>query len=306
MAKAKAGKKATKKRESVDEEAAKMSGTSIWRDGPKLASGGDLSEMSKVRVYSVLSRPPLTTSPTVRHRHHDVLAHHQDPELGGLRSQAGKSARGSRQILELPSDVGLQLVVSNGALEGKRILVLEPVQPFRILDLPPEIRIMIYQQLMSEPEPIEAIAHADAVAGCWLRVVRVSHRDRAAHLAQGLTFDARSGKYIGQGPSDFGVARVNKQMAAEALPVMYGDNTFKLTNTLLLDLFLERIESQRAYLQHVVVFGGLVDPRVGRRLADKFLTCGRLREITVLSHNIVVALGDDPVGSLRAALAKVG
>lgn len=145
--------------------------------------------------------------------------------------------------------LSFQLVVTKGGLKGRRVFLYEDVSAFRFLDLPAEIRTIIYNFLVETDESIRisSFTGKDKIK----RAVQASfHLDDASHR-EGIEYDAAAETYLGQPPSPVMVAQVNRQISDEVLPLVYGSNTFSFTTLGDLKVFLEDIGSNRRHLRHI-------------------------------------------------------
>jgi len=137
-----------------------------------------------------------------------------NPNSGGPITEMSKYDTKSKDFFQI-IDVRHQdaftlrpLFINNGPLKGKHVLVLEPPQPFRFLDLPPEIRTMIYGFLFEENEPISIIRFK--IRGMPRRLVISSFMEVEKH--RGLQWDAKVGTWINQPPSKLALLAVSKQL----------------------------------------------------------------------------------------------
>ncbi|GAB7357715.1 hypothetical protein MBLNU459_g0378t1 [Dothideomycetes sp. NU459] len=122
------------------------------------------------------------------------------------------------------------MMISSGILKGRQILVLQPDQTpttsVSLLDLPPEVRNIIYCALLVKPgqDP------------CYVRGKQFKHLRCL-------------------GPESFGLFRTSRQVYQEAATVYYGFNKFNFTDTTTLLHYLTRIGSSTKFLRHVEVDG---------------------------------------------------
>ncbi|KAK5708636.1 hypothetical protein LTR17_020526 [Elasticomyces elasticus] len=91
--------------------------------------------------------------------------------------------------IEHPEAFTLRPVVPlSGAYMHRKILVLEPyTKIFRFMDLPPELRVVVYEMVLSEPNPISMTTYK-------FRPVRETFPNQA--LYQDLKWDPSLGKWI--------------------------------------------------------------------------------------------------------------
>lgn len=145
-------------------------------------------------------------------------------------------------------------MLTDGSHKGARVLLLEPVEVepvevFRFLDLPSEIRNMIYSELFTETEPI--LISSITVVYVGKRPVRSGFEHGVKH--KGLEWDRKNKKWLGQPPSAFALLRTCKQILKEAASVAYGDNSFSFDFSDGLKLFLQATGSMRQYLREIHV-----------------------------------------------------
>lgn len=95
------------------------------------------------------------------------------------------------------------------------------------MSLPQELRTIIYKMTLCEPHSVFLVNFK--VPGRACRSVLRGHELRAGH--EGLTWGKQQGKWLGLAPSNLAITQVNHEVSLEALPVAYGDNTFKFFET---------------------------------------------------------------------------
>lgn len=140
-------------------------------------------------------------------------------------------------------------MVTEGPLAGKRVLVLEPVTGFRFLDLPAEIRNIIYSYLLEEDKEIQIRSYKPN--GCKRRPVSGDFSPGTYMSHHGLTWDKLTGKWLGQPWSAYALLLVCKHMLEETATMAYGTNKFWPRTMRDADIWLSAIGSMRRYIRHI-------------------------------------------------------
>ena len=142
------------------------------------------------------------------------------------------------------------------------------------MDLPAEIRTMIYGHLLEEDSLIGMSTYKPNQQK--RRPVRESFVAGTYTARQGLSWDRESKKWKGHEPSAASILSVSKLLTQEAAPVLYGNNTFQFFNLGDLDVFLECVGNMRAGLRCISlrsryssrVWNNSKAPSVVRKLKD--------------------------------------
>ena len=121
------------------------------------------------------------------------------------------------------------LIVTQGPYKGNRVFMLQSQGGFRFLELPPEIRTMIYACITENEGPISISTHKRPNEA--RRPVLSNYNQPAFAL---------------------NILRASKQVLKEVAPMMYSNNEFRFNGGLSdLKVFLDRIGSMRAYVRHI-------------------------------------------------------
>lgn len=172
------------------------------------------------------------------------------------------------QAIQVRSEFAFTLqpvLLNNGAAPSIQALMLIPWRPFPFLDLPAEIRQMVYRIVC---ESSEAIA---------IRKIR--------RPSSGLTWSSReptSEERIGTAPQDFfSLSLVSKKTKHEVVPVAYSFNRFTFGNFTVLSDFLIAIRHRaRMNLRHLTL--PQAQYRTGQITQQAFSLLNSARNLTVL------------------------
>ena len=285
LGKRSSGKKIEGKDMGKDQKQVVPAGTQAWRKESKLLSGGSLSQMSKVRIVSSVW-PHFDQVLTLSQYDSDtglfsqkVNIQHDDAFVLNTVSVTHSCSTGHSPTRTYP-DRSPQLLMTEGPLKGKHVLVLDPIEPFFFLDFPAEIRLMIYRLLMVESKPIRLTTYTPPFG--TRRSVRSTFDDRRAHSKDSYRFSKDQGKYLDQPPSNFALARVSKQIAAEAAPVIYGDNTFAFEKLSEMGVFINRIGVMSKHVKHLAVVGyEAYTQGKGRAIFNQLSSATNLRDLGI-------------------------
>ncbi|TKA78914.1 hypothetical protein B0A55_03916 [Friedmanniomyces simplex] len=101
------------------------------------------------------------------------------------------------------------VILYEGLCKDHKALVLEPyTKAFRFLDLPPELRAMVYDMLLKEPMPIDMSTYKPNHKP--RHPCRTTFRDKKLHAAS--NWDSKIGKWLDQPPSSAtSLCRINRQ-----------------------------------------------------------------------------------------------
>lgn len=124
--------------------------------------------------------------------------------------------------------IRVQMVITSGILKGRQVFVLEPnVQPDEgcpFLELPPEVRNMIYMELLVHKggEKFQVTGNQARYIRCW-------------------------------GPTSLQMLRTCHQIYQEAAAIYYGLNNFSFTSTTTLMHYLQKIETSVRFLRTIEI-----------------------------------------------------
>lgn len=145
----------------------------------------------------------------------------------------------------------VQLIPTEGPLAGQTILVLQHTATFRFLDLPPEIRNMIYGLLIDQPKAVTISSYKPI--GKERRPMPLPSTSAGYVSRRAHTRDRKNGKllYDQPHPRPHNLLRVCKQVQVETGFLLYGETTFSFCNWSDASLFLSDIGSMRRFLRRI-------------------------------------------------------
>ncbi|KAF7194336.1 hypothetical protein HII31_04369 [Pseudocercospora fuligena] len=137
------------------------------------------------------------------------------------------------------------LVIPDGTFKGHTVLmvvanrpdVVTPKHPFRLMDVPPELRLRIYGYVLTLGEEGKEgrvtldtynwspLGEKDTRQKCVTKGFKRSHN---SPWHKDLMWAKQEAKWVGGEPSPFSLLLVNKQIDIEATPIAYSSNCFKI------------------------------------------------------------------------------
>jgi hypothetical protein len=133
----------------------------------------------------------------------------------------------------------LQILITEGPLKGHHAVLLAPVQPFRFMALPSELRSLIHGYLLQEDKPIQIISK-----GSPRRPVRGTDFMKSRCIS-------RPGISIERNRSNAALLQVSKAILSEAAPTLYGNNTFDFGSREDCHVFLDTIDRMKVLVRHI-------------------------------------------------------
>ena len=127
--------------------------------------------------------------------------------------------------------------------------MLDAIPAFRFLDLPAEIRTMIYSLLLEEDGDINISTYKPVHKP--RRPVRRGFLAGPFTSRGGLTWNKEDCKWEGQEPIAHNLLSVSKFIRQEAAAVAYGNNTFNFSSPADSDMFLSSIGTMRKYIRDI-------------------------------------------------------
>lgn len=171
----------------------------------------------------------------------------------------------------------------------------------RFLDLPPEIRMMIYAEVFAHEEPLRFLnpnlnRRNPRKARRLLELEEYVSRDMTENtaVADG-NWDIREIQYEVVGPSRniLSLLSTNHQVFREAMPVFYSVNTFDVVDIWSLVRMLRLCgERRRAHFAHIRFYHHHQVKNATAKIAANLLAQVHLQHLTVLSHDNGMPLGD--------------
>ena len=202
--------------------------------------------------------------------------------------------------------------MTTGPLADHPLLVLEPVAPFRFMDLPTEIRAMIFGYVFGNEETTYISSPDQTKRGRrrgfippWAQNTIRPYRYKGYGLRQIYTRRDRGKDMVKlniRRPSKLSLLQVSKQFFQEAAPVAY-NRKFTFENGTAVQHFLETIGSMRRHLKVIDLvseYGWYVD--ISKASVDLLKDACDLRKV-IISHRKFCADVHDR--GLRAIIREI-
>lgn len=157
--------------------------------------------------------------------------------------------------------------------------MLQENTAFRFMDLPPEIRNIVYRHLLEEDVEVQIRSYQPR--GHERRPVQLSFSPGTYSRRRDQTWDAANGRWLGPGESGHSLLAVSKQMLQETATIAYGSKRFGFRKYSDARLFLDRIGSMRRFLREIEL------PDQIRSVSTTQLFFKQLRDATNLQSIIV-------------------
>ncbi|EMC96609.1 hypothetical protein BAUCODRAFT_482606 [Baudoinia panamericana UAMH 10762] len=207
--------------------------------------------------------------------------------LGEQVSQWDVVANGFIQTIKIHSPAMFKvkpLTLTDGPYKGHKLLMLEPVDItdyFTFTKLPAELRLVIYELLLLEPEGTIKLSTVKPRGldrrSCW-ESIQMAH--------PGMQWNKATGKWIGQSSTNMSILRVSKQLLAEAAPIFYGKHTFSAGTMSTLAHFLRTAGDMRQYIKHISLGASAYTATWARKLRSLLQPAHNLESFTV-PHSLI-------------------
>ena len=134
------------------------------------------------------------------------------------------------------------MTIPDGTLAGRQVIILEPFKPFRFMDLPPEIRTMVYRCHFDET----------ITAALAKNKKRVRRGEYGVHsIVDNQSDKGRTLNISMHRVSDIELLRVSKDILEEAAPIVYEKHTFECREDHSIKACLQLLGSMAKFVQHV-------------------------------------------------------
>ncbi|KAI5368300.1 hypothetical protein Slin14017_G033360 [Septoria linicola] len=197
-----------------------------------------------------------------------------------------------RHAVNIESDISYclkQYTIMTGAMQGHRALILVPAGNFRLLDLPIEIRQMIYGYLLTREEPIKLKRYVG-------RLVQQSFT-QGTTKSDGWNVELR--KWRSREQHLLAITGVNKEIHQEAAEVLYSTNRFVFQDPQTLSLLSKLARGGTHHFRHIELSSSRGDSSGHLAAAINVLKdCASLRSVR-LPH-ASVCYNFDPASNFRS------
>lgn len=174
----------------------------------------------------------------------------------------------------------IELQTTSSTALAKSLSPTHSTRPTSFLDLPGELRTVIYEDILDYPKKATHLTSCALVGGCGSpRLLQQAHYDKLIAI-HGWPGPLQAFNPISD---NLAIARVNKGIAAEVLPILYG-TTFTFINLDQLNIFLKAIKNNAKYLRDIQLAGPCLHslmPWVTAEDFTKLHAATSLRSITI-------------------------
>lgn len=169
-----------------------------------------------------------------------------------------------------------KLTITDGPLRGSHVLVLKPyTKYFQLLELPLDIRRMIYDELLLDPGPIDITTYKPKGAPRHAVSYQLAFRRDLG------SWNPETRKFQHGTTNNIGVMQVNRQIRQEASTAMYGGNTFRFDKFNTCQLFLSRLGDTRVHIRHIAFFAHAYQKTKARGMFLQLKDVNGLRTINI-------------------------
>lgn len=163
--------------------------------------------------------------------------------------------------------------------------MLQPTNSFRFMDLPAEIRLIVYSYLCDEGEEYRIMSY-NPDGKSPRRPVLWDFRPGTWSTRKGLTWDKNASQWLGQPFSSNMLLAVSKQVQEEAGPFIYGRNRISPDSFSDAQLFLDTIGDMRRFIRAFKVPVNSYDAGLAHSVFKKLQDATNLQEIIVPHSNL--------------------
>lgn len=168
------------------------------------------------------------------------------------------------------------LTITDGPLRGSHVLVLKPyTKYFQLLKLPLDIRRMIYDELLLDPEPIDITTYKPKGAPRHAVSYQLAFRREIG------SWNSETRKFQFRTTNNIGVMQVNRQIRQEASTAVYGGNTFRFDKFNTCQLFFARLGDIRCHIRHIEFFADAYQKTKSRGMFLELKNVKRMRTIEI-------------------------
>ncbi|KAI5368373.1 hypothetical protein Slin14017_G034090 [Septoria linicola] len=174
--------------------------------------------------------------------------------------------------------------ITDGPLKGSHALILKPfINSFRFLDLPAEIRNMVYQELYSYSEAVvlSKVKPRDSKARAVSLRRNYGAEKRTLYGRENARYDYEKRQWVEMPPSTLNLILACRLVREEASAILYGQNSFRFDDFTTGLLFLDGLGNSRQHLRKVEFGQRAYKKSKARSVFHKLKDAKGLRSITI-------------------------